>query len=101
MQHFSEDDLKDAYGRMDMENHPWARHASKEIEALESIFCSFDGKRIIDAGCGRGRHSLLIAEKYPSSFVLGVDYSEFNISSVQFKVISLAQGDCFNKIESK
>lgn len=28
---FSEDRLKDAYGRMDMENHPWARHASKEI----------------------------------------------------------------------
>ena len=82
---FSEDRLKDAYGRMDMENHPWARHASKEIESLESLCSTFIGKRIMDAGCGRGRHSLSIAKKYPSSSILGVDYSEANISSALSK----------------
>ncbi|WP_400239026.1 class I SAM-dependent methyltransferase [Methanomethylophilus alvi] len=82
---FSEDRLKDAYGRMDVENHPWARHASKEIESLESLCSTFIGKRIMDAGCGRGRHSLSIAKKYPSSSILGVDYSEANISSALSK----------------
>ncbi len=68
-----------------MENHPWARHASKEIESLESLCSTFIGKRIMDAGCGRGRHSLSIAKKYPSSSILGVDYSEANISSALSK----------------
>lgn len=87
---FSEDRLKDAYGRMDMENHPWARHASKEIESLESMCSTFIGKRIMDAGCGRGRHSLSIAKKYPSSSILGVDYSEANILSALSKKDGLA-----------
>lgn len=82
---FSEERLKDAYSRMDMENHPWAKHASKEIEALESIGCSFDGMEVLDAGCGRGRHSLEIAHRHPTSSVAGVDFSESNISCANSK----------------
>ena len=76
---FSEDRLKDAYSRMDMENHPWARHASSEIAALESMNVPLDNTRILDAGCGRGRHSLVIAHHHPSSSVTGVDFSKSNI----------------------
>lgn len=96
---FSEDRLKDAYSRMDMENHPWARHASSEIRALESMNIPLDDARILDAGCGRGRHSLDIARNHPSSSVTGIDFSESNIEyadskrdtldNVSFKVADL------------
>lgn len=82
---FSEDRLKDAYSRMDMESHPWARHASSEIKALESMSVPLDNMRILDAGCGRGRHSLDIAHHHPSSSVIGVDFSRSNIEHANIR----------------
>lgn len=76
---YSEDVLKEAYGRMDMESHPWAKHASEEIDSIELIMGNLDGQNVLDAGCGRGRHSLEIAKRYPNSHVVGIDFSESNI----------------------
>lgn len=78
MINYSEERLKDAYSRMDMENHPWAKHTSSEIRALESMNVPLDDMRILDAGCGRGRHSLDIAHRHPSSSIAGVDFSKAN-----------------------
>ena len=89
----SEGRLKDAYGRMDMVNHPWARHASDEIRSIEKICGSFNGLNILDAGCGIGRHSLEIAGSHPSAYVLGVDFSDSNISSANMKKGSLENVD--------
>ena len=76
---YSEDVLKEAYGRMDMGMHPWARHTSEEIDAIESVIGPMDDMGILDAGCGHGRHSLEIARRYRSSHVTGIDFSESNI----------------------
>ena len=82
---FSESRLKDAYGRMDMENHPWARHSSEEMMSVERICGSFEGLNILDAGCGRGRHSLEIARSNPTAHIHGIDFSEANIVSADSK----------------
>lgn len=81
----SEDELKDAYGRMDMDAHPWARHASAEVAAIEDLCGPLDGHNILDAGCGRGRHAIEIARRCPSSEVNGVDFSEENIRHAEGK----------------
>ncbi len=86
---FSEERLKDAYSRMDMENHPWAKHTSSEIRALESMNVPLDDVRVLDAGCGRGRHSLDIAHHHPSSSITGVDFSKANIEYADSKKGSL------------
>jgi 2-polyprenyl-3-methyl-5-hydroxy-6-metoxy-1,4-benzoquinol methylase/GNAT superfamily N-acetyltransferase len=98
---YSEDVLKDAYSRMDMDSHSWAKHSQKEIEAIEAFIGPLDNKSILDAGCGHGRHSLELAKKYPRSQIVGIDFSESNIkkaaelgkdiSNVEFHVGDLKQ----------
>ncbi len=75
---FSEDQLKDAYGRMDMDRQPWASHAGDEIDWISSRV-NLESARILDAGCGRGRHSICIAKRFPEASVVGVDFSNDNI----------------------
>ena len=77
---YSEDILKEAYGRMDMESHSWAMHAAEEIDSIETIIGSLCGQTVLDAGCGYGRHSLEIAKRHSTSHVVGIDFSESNIS---------------------
>lgn len=86
----SEDELKDAYGRMEMDDHPWARHASDEVSAIEATCGPLDGKSILDAGCGRGRHAIEIARNCPHARIHGVDFSETNIESARGKIDGLA-----------
>jgi 2-polyprenyl-3-methyl-5-hydroxy-6-metoxy-1,4-benzoquinol methylase/GNAT superfamily N-acetyltransferase len=88
---YSEDVLKEAYGRMDMESHSWAMHAAEEIDSIESIVGSLCSQTVLDAGCGYGRHSLEIAKRCPTSHVVGIDFSESNID----KAIK-AKGDIDN-----
>lgn len=49
----------------------------------------WDDMRILDAGCGRGRHSLDIAHRHPSSSITGVDFSKANIEYADSKKGSL------------
>ena len=71
---FSEKKLKDAYSRMDMISHGWAKGTANEVEFLADI-CK-QGK-ILDLGCGIGRHSLALAEQ--GFYVKGVDFSKKHI----------------------
>ena len=78
---FSESQLREAYGRMEMDRQPWASHTGKEVDFIESVV-DLRGLKVLDMGCGIGRHSLEIASRHPQSSVLGVDFSESNISKI-------------------
>lgn len=48
---------------MDMRNQPWTRHTAKEIDYIEKA-CELHGAaRILDVGCGFGRHSIELARR--------------------------------------
>ena len=53
--------------------------------SVERICGSFEGLNILDAGCGRGRHSLEIARSNPTAHIHGIDFSEANIASADSK----------------
>lgn len=72
---FSERKLKDAYSRMKIESHGWAKGAENEAGVIADI-CK-DGK-ILDLGCGQGRHSIALSKM--GFEVKGVDFSEAHIN---------------------
>lgn len=75
---FSEQQLKEAYSRMDMPAQAWTRGTENEIDF---IFQSLDLKQessVLDLGCGQGRHSLELSSRGVDN-VIGVDFSERNI----------------------
>lgn len=71
---FSEKKLKDAYSRMDMVSHGWAKGTANEVEFIFNI-CK-KGK-LLDLGCGIGRHSLELSHK--GLYVKGIDFSRKHI----------------------
>lgn len=71
---FSEKKLKDAYSRMDMVSHGWTKGTQNEVDFLVNT-CK-NGK-LLDLGCGIGRHSLALAER--GFCVKGVDFSKKHI----------------------
>lgn len=72
---YSDDMIKEAYSKMRMNLHAWASHTEKEVEAIKKILIS--GNRILDVGCGQGRHSIFLANA--NYDVTGIDFSEDNI----------------------
>ena len=82
---YSEEILMEAYGRMDMENHPWAKHTGKELDFIFGELGNPDGKRILDAGCGQGRYAIELSRRCGNSSVCGLDFSEFNIDTARSK----------------
>lgn len=75
---FSEDRLKEAYARMDMDNHLWA---SKTVNEVDFISNYLTGTTILDLGCGRGRHSIELAKH--GYTVTGIDFVESNIAKAK------------------
>lgn len=64
---------------------------SQEDGRLKELFTYFgdlNNKRILDAGCGKGRFSKNIKEKYPNSEVNGVDISEELLKEVPGSIIT-------------
>lgn len=80
---FSEQQLKDAYGRMKMTNQPWTRGTENEIDFIVSKL-SHDKKdiNILDLGCGLGRHSIALAKRGYEN-VLGIDFVPNNIKQAK------------------
>lgn len=66
--------LADAYSKMDMESQKWASHAKEEVDELFAKGWIKPGDKVLDLGCGMGRHSFELAKRGCS--VRGVDFSE-------------------------
>ena len=100
---FSEQRLRDAYGRMKVKHQPWAHHTGTEVEYIFKKMEQFgaDVRNAIDLGCGNGRHSIEIASKYPEITVRGVDFSPANIRTAKagakkLSNVSFSVADCRN-----
>lgn len=75
---FSEKKLKEAYSRMNMEMHGWAKGTANEIAFIEQYGSC---RVILDLGCGQGRHAISLAQK--GYHVTAVDFSEGNITKAR------------------
>lgn len=80
----SAEQLNEAYSRMDMKNQPWTRHTAKEIDYIEKACGLRGGERVLDVGCGFGRHSIELAKRQYN--VVGVDLSEALITQARANV---------------
>ena len=74
---FSEDALKDAYSRMRIRYHKWAKDPKSEIDFVLNNINMNTNAQIIDLGCGIARHSIELAQR--NFNVVGVDFSERHI----------------------
>lgn len=74
---FSEKILKEAYNRMDVKEHSWAKGTHNEVDFILG-FCDESTKTVLDIGCGIGRHSIELAKR--GYDVCGVDFSEKHIA---------------------
>lgn len=92
---FSEQQLKDAYSRMEMPSQPWTRGTANEIDFILKTVPLENGSKILDLGCGQGRHSIELAKRGFIN-VTGVDFAERNIDSA--KRTAVAEGAYCNFI---
>lgn len=60
---FSEYQLEDAYSRMEMNTQAWTKHTAAEIDFIEKVCQLNINNRILDLGCGQGRHSIELARR--------------------------------------
>ena len=59
---------------------PIAKHTAAAFQTASEFARSRNAPLIIDAGCGTGRSTLKLAERYPDRTVIGVDRSEARLS---------------------
>lgn len=60
---FSAAQLDDAYSRMDMQNQGWTRYTQHEIDFVMQATGIKEGMRVLDMGCGQGRHTMELAKQ--------------------------------------
>ncbi len=93
----SDDIAKQAYARMKLDNQPWMKHTDDEVKF---ILCECElepGMRLIDFGCGIGRHSNGLSKCGVN--VVGVDYLSSNIATAKQRAaenlsVKFFEGDC-------
>lgn len=94
---FSEYQLEDAYSRMDMEVQAWTKHTSAEVDFFEEKCQLGKASRILDVGCGQGRHSIELARRGYTQ-VTAYDFSSrlINIAKKQAEGLNVdfQQKDC-------
>lgn len=78
---FSASQLEDAYGRMKMGTQTWTRHTSQEIDFILKHTQLKKGMKVLDMGCGQGRHVIELAKRGYN--VTGVDFSERLLKEAQ------------------
>ena len=60
---FSASQLEDAYSRMDMSAQNWTKYTASEIDYVVDKAQLRPGQRILDMGCGMGRHTIELAKR--------------------------------------
>lgn len=70
----SEQMLRQAYGRMDVEHHGWAHATGREVDFIIEELELGDDSRVVDFGCGNGRHLIPLASRVKEG--VGIDYSK-------------------------
>jgi SAM-dependent methyltransferase/predicted acetyltransferase len=101
---FSENQLREAYGRMDTYNQPWAKGTPNEIDYIKKTLkkLKIDPIYAMDLGCGRGRHTVALAAEFEKLNIIGIDFSEFNIDEAKKNVVGdrvrFVCSDCRNMI---
>jgi 2-polyprenyl-3-methyl-5-hydroxy-6-metoxy-1,4-benzoquinol methylase/GNAT superfamily N-acetyltransferase len=83
----SEAVTKEAYSRM-LGEHPWARHARSEASFIVENCLLAPGDRVLDFGCGTGRHAIELASMGIEA--LGIDYISSVVSNARQKASSRA-----------
>ncbi len=84
---FSDQQLKDAYSRMNMPAHAWTKGTENEIDFILAIVGLKPDDRILDMGCGQGRHCLALSKKGFLN-VTGIDFSESNVSKARSSALA-------------
>lgn len=72
---YSNEVIFEAYSKMNLTAQSWSKHTPQEVELISRWIP--DNCRILDLGCGQGRHTIALAEKGYN--VVGIDYSKKNI----------------------
>lgn len=83
---FSEQQLKEAYSRMDMPAQSWTRGTKNEIDFISEYVNLRQDTSVLDLGCGQGRHSLELSSRSIDN-VIGVDFSERHINMAREKAL--------------
>lgn len=79
---FSDQQIKDAYSRMNMPLQPWTQGTEREIEFILSNIPLKADSSILDLGCGQGRHCNALYKKGYKN-IIGIDFSETNIEKAR------------------
>lgn len=66
--------IQEAYSRMPVQNQTWASFADNEIDYLFDAGYIKRGMKVLDLGCGNGRHSVAMAKR--GAIVHGVDFAQ-------------------------
>jgi len=79
----SDNIAKEAYSRMLMNetSHVWANYTKQEIDYIVNVCDLQKNKRILDVGCGMGRHTIELSKR--GYDVTGIDYAETLITSAK------------------
>jgi 2-polyprenyl-3-methyl-5-hydroxy-6-metoxy-1,4-benzoquinol methylase len=92
---------KEAYSKMQVDSHQWAKHTAAEASFVIEHCQVLPKKSLLDFGCGSGRHSLALATL--GIDVVGVDYVERFVdqakaeaSSRSLSNASFLMADCRN-----
>lgn len=83
---FSEQQLKEAYERMDMPTQPWTKGTDNELDFIVDHTGLKTDSTVLDLGCGQGRHSIGLAQRGFTA-VDGVDFSQKNVERAKRKAV--------------
>lgn len=76
---YSDDIIKKSYSCMNLKNQAWTKYSEKEVQAIKKIIGN--SHRILDLGCGQGRHAILLSKD--GYEVVGIDFSKDNIEKAK------------------